>query len=461
MEDSGDQYFHNFPQSKSVDAVRWLPAVTAFDRFIATAVYDQDAASSAAASALEIHSLTLSPSPVSSNDSEPRLHVRSSWPFPSRISALRSSSATHKHLSVVAATVAGSLHVLSVDPVEGSIDSELSIADDRSLHTGVVSAVDLLEGGRECITAGEDGKVNVVSIGEGRLDYRRVHDSHGLVSYTAARSGSPMEFATGGLGFGVQWWDQRKPGGFVAQFKCNWAQHKAPGIVHSIDIHPSRKHTCLVGGSAGTIFAWDIRYQQQPILLSGVGHDGGSLPFPDSEVWEVQYDNHVRYSSVNSAASAKVLPVMACLENGILAVLEQGEEPMLILEEPCAINAFDIDPQNPSSKLSSSAAISGAPLLLRPNPIPIPSSSSSCKPSALTIFAAKGYKMKTHKASAKRFRVTGKGKIVRRRAGKQHLLAKKNTKRKLRLSKMHPVNKSDYDNVIGALPYLKVNRNAT
>ncbi|MBA0583668.1 50S ribosomal protein L35, chloroplastic isoform X1 [Gossypium raimondii] len=77
-----------------------------------------------------------------------------------------------------------------------------------------------------------------------------------------------------------------------------------------------------------------------------------------------------------------------------------------------------------------------------------------------TVFAAKGYKMKTHKASAKRFRVTGRGKIVRRRAGKQHLLAKKNTKRKLRLSKMHAVSRSDYDNVIGALPYLKVNRNA-
>ncbi|CBI25644.3 unnamed protein product, partial [Vitis vinifera] len=66
--------------------------------------------------------------------------------------------------------------------------------------------------------------------------------------------------------------------------------------------------------------------------------------------------------------------------------------------------------------------------------------------------------MKTHKASAKRFRVTGRGKIVRRRAGKQHLLAKKNAKRRLRLSKMHPVSRSDYDNVIGALPYLKVNR---
>ncbi|GAB2267488.1 hypothetical protein Dimus_002471 [Dionaea muscipula] len=79
-------------------------------------------------------------------------------------------------------------------------------------------------------------------------------------------------------------------------------------------------------------------------------------------------------------------------------------------------------------------------------------------PSTFTVFCAKGFKMKTHKASAKRFRVTGSGKIMRRRAGKQHLLAKKNTKRKLRLSKMVQVKRSDYNNVIGALPYLKVNR---
>ncbi|KAJ0697751.1 putative ribosomal protein L35 [Helianthus annuus] len=57
------------------------------------------------------------------------------------------------------------------------------------------------------------------------------------------------------------------------------------------------------------------------------------------------------------------------------------------------------------------------------------------KPQSLTIVSAKGYKMKTHKASAKRFRVTGTGKIVRRRAGKQHLLRKKNAKRRTRLSK--------------------------
>ncbi|KAL7193549.1 hypothetical protein ACSBR2_025204 [Camellia fascicularis] len=54
-----------------------------------------------------------------------------------------------------------------------------------------------------------------------------------------------MEFATGGLGFSLQWWDQRKPGGPASQFKGNWAHGTTSGIVHSIDIHPSRKHTCI------------------------------------------------------------------------------------------------------------------------------------------------------------------------------------------------------------------------
>ncbi|KAG6515561.1 50S ribosomal protein L35, chloroplastic-like [Zingiber officinale] len=128
-------------------------------------------------------------------------------------------------------------------------------------------------------------------------------------------------------------------------------------------------------------------------------------------------------------------------------------------------NGFRLSQSTPAislqRRLSSFAAVSGSPLLLQAGPFPATYASSSGRPEAFAVFAAKGYKMKTHKASAKRFRVTGRGKIVRRGAGKQHLLRKKNTKRKLRLSKMHPVNRSDYDNVIGALPYLKVNRKAT
>ena len=43
-------------------------------------------------------------------------------------------------------------------------------------------------------------------------------------------------------------------------------------------------------------------------------------------------------------------------------------------------------------------------------------------------------KMKTHKASKKRFRVTATGLLKRRMAGKKHLLSHKTGKRKRRLS---------------------------
>jgi large subunit ribosomal protein L35 len=42
-------------------------------------------------------------------------------------------------------------------------------------------------------------------------------------------------------------------------------------------------------------------------------------------------------------------------------------------------------------------------------------------------------KMKTHKASKKRFRVTAKGKLKRSQAGKKHLLSHKTGKRKRQL----------------------------
>jgi large subunit ribosomal protein L35 len=42
-------------------------------------------------------------------------------------------------------------------------------------------------------------------------------------------------------------------------------------------------------------------------------------------------------------------------------------------------------------------------------------------------------KMKTHKGSKKRFRVTASGKVKRRQAGKKHLLSHKTGKRKRQL----------------------------
>ena len=42
-------------------------------------------------------------------------------------------------------------------------------------------------------------------------------------------------------------------------------------------------------------------------------------------------------------------------------------------------------------------------------------------------------KQKTHKGAAKRFKITGKGKVVRRNSMANHILTKKSTKRKRRL----------------------------
>ena len=42
-------------------------------------------------------------------------------------------------------------------------------------------------------------------------------------------------------------------------------------------------------------------------------------------------------------------------------------------------------------------------------------------------------KMKTHKGAAKRFKVTGSGKVRRYKAYKSHILTKKTSKRKRRL----------------------------
>lgn len=63
-------------------------------------------------------------------------------------------------------------------------------------------------------------------------------------------------------------------------------------------------------------------------------------------------------------------------------------------------------------------------------------------------------KLKTRKSAARRFRVTGSGKLVRRKAYKSHLLQHKKSDRKRRLSKMAEVNERDAENVRLMMPYL-------
>ena len=54
--------------------------------------------------------------------------------------------------------------------------------------------------------------------------------------------------------------------------------------------------------------------------------------------------------------------------------------------------------------------------------------------------AKKGkFKLKTHKATSKRFRLTGSGKLVRTKGGKSHLRRRTSKRSKALLSEMLPV----------------------
>ncbi len=68
-------------------------------------------------------------------------------------------------------------------------------------------------------------------------------------------------------------------------------------------------------------------------------------------------------------------------------------------------------------------------------------------------------KLKTHKATSKRFRTTGTGKIVRTKGGKSHLRRNRSKRTKALLSEMVPVEGERIQKRVSRLaPYMDKNR---
>jgi large subunit ribosomal protein L35 len=68
-------------------------------------------------------------------------------------------------------------------------------------------------------------------------------------------------------------------------------------------------------------------------------------------------------------------------------------------------------------------------------------------------------KIKTHKATAKRFKYSKRGKLMRTKQGKSHLRRKKSKRVKRMLTEMHEVTtKGEIKRVQKLAPYLKKNR---
>ncbi len=63
-------------------------------------------------------------------------------------------------------------------------------------------------------------------------------------------------------------------------------------------------------------------------------------------------------------------------------------------------------------------------------------------------------KMKTNRGAAKRFKLTGSGKIKRNKAFSSHILTKKSTKRKRGLRQADLVDATNYKGIRRILPYM-------
>ena len=63
-------------------------------------------------------------------------------------------------------------------------------------------------------------------------------------------------------------------------------------------------------------------------------------------------------------------------------------------------------------------------------------------------------KVKTKRAAAKRFKMTGNGELKRSKAFKSHILTKKTTKRKRNLRKAAMTDETNLKNMKKILPYL-------
>lgn len=61
--------------------------------------------------------------------------------------------------------------------------------------------------------------------------------------------------------------------------------------------------------------------------------------------------------------------------------------------------------------------------------------------------------IKTKKSVAKRFKITARGKVLRSRAGKRHLLQNKNSKRRRGLGKAAVVDVRDTYKIVQSLPF--------
>lgn len=332
---------------KHVDALQWMnaPRKNLSERLLALGCWNFDTGSGS----VEISALNLEIHDDLEQEKGASHRNISFWEHHyGRVTQLQTVNQTDK-LALISGSSTGKVTVFvtssdTTSSVNGDVAETLSMT--HNVHKGSISALDLRPDSNDCLTAGEDGKICIVDINQGGdPEVICIYDTVGTASFSAAKWTSSNEIVTASTGGVLQSWDRRRPGkpSSRCQFKLD---ANAPASIHSIDVHPSQRHLCAMGGSGGAVLAWDLRFPQQPHIIAvgvDINQERGSCKWPKSEVWQVKFDRLLYNSNVVSQdVHTRLPPVIACTQNGALTVIDGEIEHDLALEA-CGINCFDID----------------------------------------------------------------------------------------------------------------------
>ncbi|GBG61632.1 hypothetical protein CBR_g22430 [Chara braunii] len=358
---------------EKVDKVRWMPSPSGnpAERFLALGSWDFDQR----VSRLEILAIDTSQEVVAFSDeaqqTAPRLQAPLRyWELNGRVTDLQVVPREGNDVMLVTGSTDGHISLVMTDLSQSASSSSqaASVMQLPAMHKGSVTGLDVGRDSLDVAMVGEDGKINIIGLVHGIQQPLTTWDMRGTVSFSAVQWTSVQELVTAGTGGVLQCWDRRQGGRSVSQAPLRWAHQEGLGaMMHCIDVHPSRRHICAVGCSGGSVVAWDLRWQQEPLVLVGPlqqssqrrrsssgssikRHSAGQqteLLIAEGDVWEVRFDSLAQggvRAGVFDTDRNKLPPVMMCSEDGVLA-LAGGGEALELYVGSCAINTFDVDPE--------------------------------------------------------------------------------------------------------------------
>ncbi|XP_014677425.1 PREDICTED: nucleoporin Nup43-like isoform X2 [Priapulus caudatus] len=126
----------------------------------------------------------------------------------------------------------------------------------------------------EVVTVGEDGRINLLDIGQQAV-VRCLDEADSCAINAVAYTRQNEIAATNSTGQ-LRTWDLRQPGDGATR-NLHMTGERLP--LNCIDRHPTQPHVIATGGQHGMLYVWDLRQERSPTLLSA----------HSSDIWEVKF----------------------------------------------------------------------------------------------------------------------------------------------------------------------------